>query len=156
MKICPKCNTCNEDNNVFCKDCNEPLSSIESRSLEKICEIEKSIHKKEVKNNRLFKRILLSVYIIIFASLFILELKYDYKPYRICLLMIFLALLAYLEIFHFDTLFKIKKFLNLYDIVEPDWIDAGSKLVGYILLLIAVILPCTRLIGTFSIRILYL
>jgi amino acid permease len=141
MKICPKCNTGNDDNSIYCKDCGFSIFKIICDQQDYIEELEK---RKEEKHKRkmLIHNILLSFLGIVYIYIYIKILQSEFT-FSSIFIGILLPLMSYLQIHHPRLLFIIGHFLTIDNIDEvelSDWYIFSTKLGGYLCLAAAFVI----------------
>lgn len=140
MKICPKCNTGNDNHAIQCKDCGASISQT-GITQQNFVEERSAGEEKRHRRKMLVHNIVLPVLGIAYVSLYIKALS-KANPFQVTLIAVVLPLIAYLNIHHPRVLFVIRNIFtidNIDDVELSDWYVIGTKISGYICIAAALV-----------------
>jgi ribosomal protein L40E len=134
LKICPKCNTGNNDNDIQCKDCGYSLSDT---IIEKHRNYLEEITERDEKRHRLKMRIHNIVLLIIggFYIYFYIKALSKVGFIELTFIAVLFPILSYMGIHHPRTMFVISHIFtieNIDNVELSDWYLISSKIGGYI------------------------
>jgi hypothetical protein len=134
LKICPKCNTANNDNTFQCRDCGYSLSEI---NIEKHRNYVEEIAERDEKKHRLKMRIhnIILPIIGVFYIYFYIKALSKVGFIELTFMAVLFPILSYMGIHHPRAMFVLKHLFtinNIDDVELSDWYIISSKIGGCI------------------------
>jgi hypothetical protein len=142
MKICPKCNTGNNNNSINCKDCGMKLSGKCIVDESKIIDEFNLKDERYQNRSRILRRVSLVIISITYLVLYILSIPKG-EFFALTFMAVICPTIGYLNIFHPKVLFILG---HIFTIENPDDIELTdfylftSKISGIIIILVGLVL----------------
>ncbi len=142
MKICPKCNTGNNDTAVICSECMKSLKDVTVEN-EEISEKFWEREEKRERCRRVFRIAVIPVYYAVYITFYILTVRLERGPAWVLLIPLFFPLFYWLCVEKAEWVFKLEHMLhidNIDDARPSDWYLMTTKISGYIFLIMGLVM----------------